>query len=78
MIATYKLNAEEIDINLIESIKSAFYGKEINIIITESSNNIITSTELSKRINELNNKQNIVEFTPTEFNTFVTELAGNN
>lgn len=76
MIATYKLNAEQIDTNLIESIKSAFYGKEINIIITESGNNKITSSELSKRINDLNNNQNTVEFTSSEFNSFVNELVG--
>lgn len=59
MIATYKLNAEQIDTNLIESIKSAFYGKEISIVVSEEDIDSMSSEEMINRINiSLNDAEN--------------------
>lgn len=59
MIATYKLNAEQIDIRLIESIKSAFYGKEISIVVSEEDIDSMSSEEMINRINiSLNDAEN--------------------
>ena len=50
MEAVYSLNSNELDINLINSIKEAFIGKDINIIVTDNSIDENRAKELHNRL----------------------------
>ncbi|MFH1051960.1 MAG: hypothetical protein V1779_13650 [bacterium] len=78
MIATYKTNADVLDRNMIDSIKSAFPGKDIRIIVSEiPKNDILSNDELVRRIYEVNNDINVVKFNQEEFDKFVEDLSIN-
>ena len=51
MITTYRLNEKELSDEVIHSIKKAFMGKEIEIIVSEVPNetNYLLSTESNKK-----------------------------
>lgn len=79
MVATYKLNADYLDLSVIDSIKSAFLGKDINIIVTEMpKTKTISDDELKQRIQDLDNGLNTVVFRPKEFENFVDGLIEEN
>jgi hypothetical protein len=76
MISTYKTNANDLDENLLNSIKLTYHNKNIQIIVTETNDNqSISETELAKRIYEVDNNINIVNFTTEEFDEFVINLS---
>jgi hypothetical protein len=76
MTSTYKTYANDLDENLLNSIKLTYFNKNIQIIVTETNENqSISETELSKRIYEVENNINIVDFTTEEFDEFVTNLS---
>jgi len=78
MIATYKTNADVLDGKMIDSIKSAFSGKDIRIIVSEiPKNDILSNDELVRRIYEVNNDINVVKFNQEEFDKFVDDLSIN-
>ena len=76
MISTYKTYANDLDENLLNSIKLTYHNKNIQIIVTETDDKkSISETELAKRIHEVENNINIVDFTTEEFDEFVTNLS---
>ena len=50
MEAIYSLNSNELDINFIDSIKKAFKGKDINIIVTDNLIDQERAEELQNRL----------------------------
>lgn len=76
MISTYKTYANDLDENLLNSIKLTYHNKNIQIIVTETDDKkSISETELAKRIYEVENNINAVDFTTEEFDEFVTNLS---
>ena len=61
MEAIYSLNSDELDINIIDSIKKAFKGKDINIIVTDNALDKERARELQNRLNRYKeNPKNII------------------
>jgi hypothetical protein len=76
MTATYRLQTENLNTDLIAAIKSIFHGKEIQIIVSE-----VTKPNkeiLISRLNNINNNKNIVSFTHDEFEKLVEESLTEN
>ncbi len=69
MITTYHLYADNLNISIIKSIKEAFKGKTIEIIVSDTTDAEITTDELIARINNIKNNVNTVSFTEEEFFT---------
>jgi len=62
MEAIYSLNSNELDINFIDSIKKAFKGKDINIIVTDNSIDQERAEELQNRLKSYKeNPDNILQ-----------------
>jgi hypothetical protein len=66
MIATYHINADELNIEVFEGIKNTFKNKNIQIVVFESddvptftSSNIL-SDEIIDRIDDIENKRNLI------------------
>jgi hypothetical protein len=66
MITTFRLPADELDLDILKSIKRAFKGKDIEIIISDTSESP-KADELLKRIENLRNNKNVVQFTEEKF-----------
>jgi hypothetical protein len=66
MITTFRLPADELDLDILKSIKKAFKGKDIEIIISDTSDNS-GSDELLKRIENLRKNKNVIQFTEEKF-----------
>ena len=66
MITTFRLPADELDLDILKSIKRAFKGKDIEIIISDTSESS-KSDELLKRIENLRNNKNVMQFTEEKF-----------
>ena len=76
MISTYKTKANELDESLLNSIKLTYLNKNIQIIVSEITEDYsISDMELTKRIFEVDNNINVVNFTADEFDNFVEELS---
>jgi antitoxin YefM len=67
MQTIYRLKASELDSNFLEGLKTTFQGKEIEIIVYEvnETDYLLKSeankTKLLKAIDNVNNKNNLVE-----------------
>lgn len=68
MTSTYKVNADLLDINFINSLKSIYHNRNIKIVVTLDNINNISDNEIEYRVNDLNNSNNAVSFTNDEFN----------
>jgi hypothetical protein len=66
MITTFRLPADELDLDILKSIKKAFKGRDIEIIISDTSESA-KSDELLKRIENLRKNKNVVQFTEEKF-----------
>lgn len=77
MITTFKLNTSELDIDFIESIKRLFKNKEVEIFIKEAENDAENkySEDLLKSVAEIENIENIKQFTISEFEEFSKKLT---
>jgi hypothetical protein len=66
MVMTFQLSADELDLGILKSIKEAFKGKSIEIIISETQESL-TWGDLMKRIENLRKNKNTVQFTQENF-----------
>jgi hypothetical protein len=64
MITTFNLSADELDMSVLKSIKEAFKGKKIEIIVSDS---VSKTSVLEERIKNLKNNKNIVSFSQEDF-----------
>ncbi len=77
MEASYKLNANEINLTLINTIKKLFSGKEITITITPEPDEtayLTMNPSNEKHLMESLAEEPSIRFTPTEFNEKVSKL----
>ena len=81
MEAIYKLKANEINPNLMETIKKLFGGKEITITITTKTDETeyLTSDPVNKKqlldaIKEVKKNKNLIRFTGKEFEELSEKL----
>lgn len=72
MIATYRLNAEELNANILAAIKQTFKNKtiEVNIRTIDAKYSL---DELVERAENVKNGADIIQLSPTEFDTLVTK-----
>jgi len=82
MEAIYKLKANEINPNLMETIKKLFGGKEITITITAEPDettyltmNPANKKHLLDAINEVKKNKNLIRFTGKEFEKLSEKLC---
>jgi antitoxin YefM len=67
MQISYRLNANELDINFLESLKAAFQNKEIEIVVYESDEtafllqNPVNRKRLLTAVENIQNRRNLVE-----------------
>ena len=66
MITTFRLPADELDLDILKSIKKAFKGRDIEIIISDTSESS-KSDDLLTRIENLRKNKNVVQFTEEKF-----------
>ncbi len=77
MEASYRLKANEIDQNLMNSIKKLFLGKEITITITpepDETTYLTMNQANEKHLMESMAEEPSVRFTPDEFKEMVNKL----
>jgi hypothetical protein len=75
MITTFHLPADELDLSILKSIKEAFKGKHIEIIISDNDTKL-NSDDLLKRIENLKKNKNTVSFSQEKFfKTYRKKLA---
>ncbi len=77
MEASYKLNANEINLTLINSIKKLFSGKEITITITPEPDEtayLTMNPSNEKHLMESLAEEPSIRFTPIEFNEKISKL----
>jgi hypothetical protein len=67
MIATYKLNANEVTVQLIEMIKKNFPGKEIEITVLEQDateylkSNVANEKHINEAIGRIEKNDNLIQ-----------------
>ena len=66
MITTFQLEADKLDSSILDSIKKAFKGKNIEIIISDTSVSE-TAEHLHKRMASLRKNKNTVSFSQEKF-----------
>ncbi len=66
MITTFTLAADELDMSILKSIKEAFKGRRIEIIISDTKASA-TDDDLIKRIAHLRKDKNTVSFSQAKF-----------
>jgi len=75
MITTINLSADKLDLSILRSIKEAYKGKDIEIIISDKKSD--NAAILLKRINNLRKNKNTVNFTEENFfKTYRKKIAG--
>ena len=75
MITTYNLSADQLDLSILKSIKEAFKGKDIEIIISDT-NQKSSDKVLLKRMSNLRKDKNTIKFTQeTFFETYRKKIA---
>jgi len=73
MNATYQINADDLNLDLLQSIKKTFKGKEIEISISDlEESDFLKSAPrnvkiLLDRINDITMEKNFITFTTEEF-----------
>ena len=84
MQTVYQIKSEELNINLINSIKELFGDKELRITVNDSFDEteyLLSSGNNQKRlmesINNLDNKDKCIELTFEQLRDFVNEKAHN-
>lgn len=76
MITTFHLPADELNLAIIKSIKEAFKGKNIEIIVSDTNEQVSKTSDLLARIENLRNDVNTVTFKPDEFfKTYKKKIA---
>ena len=81
MEAIYKLNANEISPNLIDTIKKLFRGKEITITITTEPDEtayLTMNPANKKHLLESIAQEPSVKFTPKEFREMIDKMQSKN
>ena len=81
MEAIYKLKANEIDPNLMDTIKKLFRGKEITITITtelDETTYLTMNPANKKHLLESIAQEPSVKFTPGEFREMVDRMVSHN
>lgn len=66
MITTYRLAADELNSSIIKSIKEAFKGKSIEIIISDTKESA-SEADILKRMDNLRKNKNVVSFSQDNF-----------
>jgi hypothetical protein len=66
MVTTYHLPADQLDLSILKSIKEAFKGKDIEIIISDVKDSA-NADELLRRIDNLRKDKNTISFTQEKF-----------
>lgn len=75
MITTFNLSADELDMSILKSIKEAFKGKKIEIIISDVAD-VSQSEKLLKRVENLKKDKNTVVFSQDKFfKTYSKKIA---
>ena len=69
MITTFHLPADNLNLAILKSIKEAFKGKMIEIIVSDTNDAETTNDGLFARIENIKNNVNLVSFTEEEFFT---------
>lgn len=67
MITTFYLPADELNLGILKSIKEAFKGKDIEIIVSDTKEQKTKISDLQMRIDNLKNDKNTVTFNPDDF-----------
>lgn len=67
MITTFHLPADELNLGILNAIKEAFKGKDIEIIVSDAGGQKNDIGDLLMRIDNLKNGKNVVTFNPDEF-----------
>ncbi|MCD6013281.1 MAG: hypothetical protein K0Q79_3143 [Flavipsychrobacter sp.] len=65
MITTINLSADKLDLSILKSIKEAYKGKDIEIIISDKKTDNVDA--LLKRMSNLRKNKNTVTFTQENF-----------
>jgi hypothetical protein len=66
MITTFRLPADELDLGILKAIKEAFKGRNVEIIISDTTE-AATTDDLVKRIENLRKNKNTVLFEEKSF-----------
>ena len=66
MVTTFNLPADDLDLSILKSIKEAFKGRDIEIIISDT-NNAGKASILLQRMENLRENKNTVSFTQEKF-----------
>ncbi len=67
MITTFNLPADQLDSSILKSIKEAFKGRDIEIIVSDTKAAADRSDVLLKRMEKLKKDKNTVSFTQEKF-----------
>ena len=67
MITTFNLPADQLDSSILKSIKEAFKGRDIEIIVSDTKAAADRSYVLLKRMEKLKKDKNTVSFTQEKF-----------
>jgi len=75
MITTFRLDADDLNASILRSIKEAFKGREIEIVIFDADTNA-AERKLLQRVRNLDGGVNTAEFDMQEFlNTYRQKIA---
>ena len=66
MVTTFHLPADQLDLSILKSIKEAFKGKDIEIIVSDAKSGDNTA-ELLHRMENMRKNKNTVNFTQEKF-----------
>jgi len=63
MVTTFHLPADQLDLSILKSIKEAFKGRDIEIIVSDAKDNNGSDNVLLQRMENLRKDKNTVIFT---------------
>ena len=67
MVTTFHLPADELNLAILKSIKEAFKGKNIEIIVSDTTEQKTKTAHLLARIENLKNDKDTITFNPDDF-----------